>query len=1202
MDKGILQRYSTWAKENLENQIEVSLKALGINDDNDIKKAKQVGDVTTIEGDPTSYPADLYGKRLNIIDLVTRNGYRNVIEEFAYTWFNRFIALKFMEVHGFLPHGFRVLSDPAGGIEPEIMKNLNLVRDDLRLDMSLCTEYKQQGKIEELFRHVLICQCNVLAKVLPMLFSSDMGYLELLLPKNLLKGETVVTKLNEIPEDAFMDDVEIIGWMYQFYISSKKDAVYASKKTITKDTLPAVTQLFTPDWIVRYMAQNSVGRLWLESYPDSSLRSEMKYYVEDAEQTEEVHKKIDEIKYKNVNPEEIRIIEPCCGSGHILVYVFDLLYKMYEERGYQTREIPTLILKNNLTGLDVDKRAAQLASFSLIMKARSVNNRFFNDQYYVTPHVYELKDSKILKQMGYKKHLKDLKLLSDEEISLVDYIVDTFENGKTIGSLLKVKAIDFTCLDNALNKVKNTVSSLFNVDFLSVGIKRLEELSNLAKVLSEKYDVMITNPPYRPISSMEETVSEYAAQKYPNSKADMFAMFMETDFTKNNGFISMVNMHSWMFISTYENLRNEIYANKVVVSMAHLGARGFDAIPGEVVQTTAFTIRNMSVPNYYGKYCRLVKGNNESEKEKMFLNGDNQYIASFENYESITGKPFAYWASGKMLEAFSTGKPIGEMGTARNDMKTGDNATFVRMWWEPLFEKENFDANSDKEAISSGAKWFPYNKGGEFRKWYGNNDCVVNWQNGGAIVIGRAKSDKRHVQDYPDSMKFKPAVTWSLISTNDPSFRYKSHHISDIAGMSVYTDEENVIRIMGLLNSKVAKEVLQFVAPTINFQAGDIARVPVTAIPETEKAIVKNAINLSKADWDAFEVSWDFQMHPFLQIDKAYAIDGGALAVKNVANYYGEEPEVKGSVEACYMLWADECRKRFDQLKANEEELNRIFIDIYGLQDELTPEVEDKDVTVRLADKERDVRSLISYLVGIAMGRYSLDVPGIAYAGGEWDSSRYVSYQPDDDGIIPIYTGIGMEDGLTTMLIDLIKRIFGEDTYRANIDFIAEALGKNNNESSEETLNRYLNDGFYADHLKIYQKRPIYWLFTSGKKAGFKCLIYMHRYNADTLARINGKYFLPESTRKKNELDELNGKIAHSEGREKIRYEKERQNLAAAYNEAVEYGQILDHMANQYISIDLDDGVKENYAKFQGIELVTDGGSKVKKDLLSPLK
>lgn len=616
MDKGILQRYSTWAKENLENQIEVSLKALGINSETDIRNAKKAGDVTIIDGDQSSYPADLYEKRKSIISLIGRRGYQNIIEEFAYTWFNRFIALRFMEVHGFLSHGFRVLSNPAGGIEPEILKNLSLINDDLKLDMTLCSGYKQQGKIEELYRHVLIKQCNALSGILPMLFSSDMGYLELLLPKTLLKGETVITRLVEIPETAFLEDVEIIGWMYQFYISSKKDAVYAADETITKDTLPAVTQLFTPDWIVRYMAENSVGRLWLESYPNSNLRSEMKYYVEDAEQTEEVQEKINEIKYKNVNPEEIRVIEPCCGSGHILVYVFDLLFKMYEERGYQKRDIPTLILKNNLVGLDVDKRASQLASFSLIMKARSVNNRFFNDNYYEAPHVYELQDSTLLRKLGYRKQLKELNLLNNKEIELIEYLVDTFENGKTIGSLLKVKQIDFACIDAALDKIsKRAVSTLFNIDFLNNGINRLKELSNMARILSAKYDVMITNPPYRPISSMEASVVEYAAKNYPNSKTDMFAMFMETGFVKKNGFMAMINMHSWMFLSSYEKLRASLLSSKEIINLLHLGAKAFESIGGEVVQTVAFVQRNCRV-NGNAVYFRLV---DSTDKEKEFI-------------------------------------------------------------------------------------------------------------------------------------------------------------------------------------------------------------------------------------------------------------------------------------------------------------------------------------------------------------------------------------------------------------------------------------------------------------------------------------------------------------------------------------------------------------------------------------------------------
>lgn len=1205
MDKRVLQTYSTWAKENLENQIEVSLKALGINSDKDIKNAKKVGDVTTIEGDPTSYPADLYGKRESIINLIKRSGYRNIIEEFAYTWFNRFVALRFMEVHGFLPHGFRVLSNPAGGIEPEILKNLNLVKDDLKLDINLCNEYKQQGKIEELFRHVLIRQCNVLSGILPMLFSSDMGYLELLLPMNLLKGETIITKLNEIPEESFMEDVEIIGWMYQFYISSKKDAVYAAKKTITKDTLPAVTQLFTPDWIVRYMAQNSVGRLWLESYPNSSLRSEMQYYVEDAEQTPEVQKKIDEIKYKNVNPEEIRIIEPCCGSGHILVYVFDLLYKMYEERGYQKRDIPTLILKNNLVGLDVDKRAAQLASFSLIMKARSVNNRFFNSQYYETPHVYELQDSLLLKELEYRKQLKDLNLLNDEETKLITYLVDTFENGKTIGSLMKVKPIDFACLDGALDKIaKNAVSNLFNIEFLNTGVKRLRELSNQAKFLSNKYDVMITNPPYIGPSSMEAAVKDYAAKNYPNSKSDMFAMFMETGFVRINGFTAMINMHSWMFLTSYEALRENVKNTSIIYSLLHLGPRAFDEIAGEVVQTVTFVFRKIRMNNYRGTYYRLVDGNSQKEKENLFLLRENKYISTNDRFAYIPGSTIAYWASDNLLEDFTNGTLLGEIATPKQGVATTDNNRFVRFWSEVDFHRIGFGYSSTEDAKKSEMKWFPFNKGGEFNKWYGNRLYVVNYQYDGKEIKENVLKKYTYLKTPDFVVKnagyyFKECISWSKISLNNVCFRYyEAGFVFSDAGMAMFVPKGKMLPLFGLLNSKVVFTILQTIAPTTNFESGHMEKIPVlegifndAIISET----VQMVINESKSDWDAFETSWDFQMHPLIlsSREKAEALN---------TQFAASRMEKLGLISWHYDRWAEICQSRFDTLKTNEEALNRIFIDIYSLQDELTPEVEDKDVTVRLADKERDIRSLISYLVGVAMGRYSLDVPGLAYAGGDWDASKYVTYQPDDDGIIPIYNEIGMEDGLTTVLIQLIKQIFGEGTYRQNIDFIAEALGKNSNESSEETLNRYLNDGFYADHLKIYQKRPIYWLFTSGKKAGFKCLIYMHRYNEDTIARINGKYFLPESTRKKNELDELNGRVAHAEGRDKLKLEKQRQNLAAAYNEAVEYGQILDHMANQYISIDLDDGVKVNYAKFQGIEIVTDSGTKVKKDLLSPLK
>ena len=748
MDKRLLQSYSTWAKENLENQIEVSLKALGIDDEKNIKKAKKVGDVTTIEGDSTSYPADLYGKRERIINLVTRSGYRNVIEEFAYTWFNRFVALRFMEVHGFISHGFRIMSNTMGGIEPEILKNLNLVKDELNLDMVICAEYKQQGKIEELYRYVLIKQCNKLSSILPMLFSSDMGYLDLLLPKNLLKGETVITKLVEIPEEVFLEDVEIIGWMYQFYISSKKDAVYASKKTITKDTLPAVTQLFTPDWIVRYMAQNSVGRLWLESYPNSPLRGEMKYYVEDAEQTEEVQKKIEEIKYKNVNPEEIKIIEPCCGSGHILVYVFDLLFKMYEERGYQKRDIPTLILKNNLVGLDVDKRAAQLASFSLVMKARSVNNRFFNKNYYELPHVYELYDSKMLEDMEYRKRIKELGVLDANEVKLITNLVDIFKNGKTIGSLLKVKIIDFVCLDSAIDKIVSTsVPNLFNIDFLNQGVVRLKELSNQAKILSDKYDVLITNPPYIGTSSMEASVKEYAAEHYPNSKTDMFAMFMETGFVKPNGFTAMINMHGWMFLSSFEKVRLSILSCKTIINMLHLGPRAFESIGGEVVQTTSFILRNTSIYDYRAIYHRLISADSQQKKEYMFLSSEAIFSMEQKQFDMIPGKPIAYWINDSLREAFNKSR-LGNFAQTKQGFATGNNDYFLRYWYEVNEKKISFPGSQDYSSDNVPGKWFPCNKGGSFRKWYGNNIIVANNGLVSSDLIGLAMRSIRLITEF----------------------------------------------------------------------------------------------------------------------------------------------------------------------------------------------------------------------------------------------------------------------------------------------------------------------------------------------------------------------------------------------------------------------------------------------------------------------
>ncbi len=612
MDKRQLQLYAVWAKENLETQIEVSLKTLGILGDKNIKNARVVGDVTVIEGDDNSYPKELYSKRSSIVNLVKAEGYKQVIEEFAYTWFNRFVALRLMEVHDFLPHGFRVLSSRDGSVEPEILKNLTFVKDELDLNMGTCASLSDKG-IEDLYRYVLLRQCKALAEILPMLFKDENDYLELLLPKSLLLGDTIVTKLVSLGEEPFLEDVEVIGWLYQFYVADDRQA-FRDAKVVTKDLIPTLTQVFTPDWIVRYMAENSIGRLWLESNPTSSIKTSMKYYVEDAQQEPDVAKKFEQIKYRNVNPEDIKVIEPCCGSGHILVYVFDLLYKMYEEKGYSAREIPTLILSKNIYGLEIDKRATQLASFSLVMKARELNNRFFNNNYYVLPNVVEIYDSRFFLAQNYKKQLEELQIITGAEISAVCELVENFRYAKTIGSLLEMRKIDTTLIESVIRKFKKeVVVTVFNTYFVNDGVKILEKLLVQYKIMADKYDVMITNPPYLGISKLEASTKEYLIAKYPSSKSDMFAMFMEVPYVKDNGFRAMVNPDSWMFLVSYEEMRKKIILNESIVNMVHLGLGAFDA----TVQTTSFVIRNSKIAGK-GVYYRLV---DEKDKESAFFTG-----------------------------------------------------------------------------------------------------------------------------------------------------------------------------------------------------------------------------------------------------------------------------------------------------------------------------------------------------------------------------------------------------------------------------------------------------------------------------------------------------------------------------------------------------------------------------------------------------
>ena len=1095
------------------------------------------------------------------------------MEEIAYTWFNRFIALRFMEVNGYLPSRVRVFTDDENNFKPQILTEaINMELDGL--DMEKVYALKNANDDDALFKYMLIVQCNALSSILPGMFQRISDYTELLLPDNLLReGSVIEQMISMIPEEDWKDAVQIIGWLYQYYNSEKKDDVFAALKKnvkITKENIPAATQLFTPDWIVRYMVENSLGRLWLEGHPDVKEQllpteeeqsayaagnrdpedTKWHYYLEEAEQEPDVQEQLAEIRkeYAALTPDQLKVIDPCSGSGHILVYMFDVLMQIYESYGYTTREAVASIVENNLYGLDIDDRAAQLAYFAVMMKARQYDRRFFSRG--IQPHVYAIAESNHVDSFALEYFCNgDAKLKK-----AMDTIISELHDAKEYGSILTVTQQDWSALYARFAEIEEDI-------YISreAALSGLLPLVQTAQALAQKYDTVVTNPPYMAVSNADAKVNDYVKKNFPDSKADLFAVFIERcgQMAKKNGYQAMITQHSWMFLSSFEKLRTKLLVVDIV-NMAHLGARAFEEIGGEVVQTTAFVIRKSHIADYKGEYCRLIEPTSQQGKENMFLDGENRYNTDQSNFSKIPGSPVAYWVSAGLLSAFATGKSLGDIALARNGMKTGENGRFVRLWWEVILQGFNSTACDWKEASSSGAKWFPYNKGGEFRKWYGNNDCIVNWQNEGDEIFNHAKADKRNVQDYPLELKFKPSASWSLVTSGQPAFRYKENNLSDIAGMSFFTEKQELLILLGFCNSKIALEILKILAPTINFQAGDIGRLPIVDYgveTDTIRALVTSNIDESALDWDSFETSWDFRHHPLLR------------KVPTIAEAFDQ--------------WQAECDDRFNQLKANEEELNRIFIDIYGLQNELTPEVEDKDVTVRRADLGRDIRSFISYAVGCMFGRYSLDVDGLAYAGGEWDASKYASFAADKDNIIPICDDEYFDDDIVGRFVEFVRKVYGDDTLEENLKFVADALGGKG--QPKDVIRNYFLSDFYSDHCKIYQKRPIYWLFDSGKKNGFKALIYMHRYKPDIIARMRTDYVHEQQGRYRTAIADLESRIANADTGSRVKLTKQLTKLQNQAEELRVYEEKIHHLADQMIRIDLDDGVKHNYAIFQDV-------------------
>ena len=869
MNKSKIQKFAVDGHKLLYKQIAQRAYQYGIEEGN-VGKA----DATEVRGRILS-PLEK-SQRAALIAEINANGYPQTIERVTYIWFNRIVALRFMEVNNYLPSHIRVFSDASGAFKPEILNDvLHLEMEGL--DKAQVAEYIENNNTEELYRYLLLTQCAELKAALPDVFGlaqRDKDYTELLFPNNMLHQDSfigkVVSDIDEVDwgtaenwQNSDSDHlVQIIGWLYQYYNTELKDDTFALLKKnvkITKERIPAATQLFTPDWIVRYMVENSLGRLWLEGHPNAELRGGWKYYLDEAEQEPEVEAQLTKLReeYKTIKPEEIKVIDPCMGSGHILVYAFDVLMQIYTSAGWNQREAVQSILKNNLYGLDIDDRAAQLAYFAVMMKARQYDRRLLTRG--IQPNIFAIRESNGIQAMTIEYfHKNDPKLKAD-----IESIVTEMRDAKEYGSILSITPVDFAGLYARFAEIDNDINVM-----RKPALDELLPLVKCAELLAQKYDVVVTNPPYAAVSGLADDMSKFIKANYPDSKADLFAVFIERcgEMLVQDGYQAMITQHAWMFLSSFEKLRTKLLAVDIV-NMAHLGARAFEEIGGEVVQTTSFVIRKSHIADYKGEYCRLIEPTSQQGKEDMFLAGENRYAADQSNFSKIPGSPVAYWVSKGLLSAFATGKSLGDIALARNGMKTGENGRFVRLWWEVILQGFNPTACDWKEASSSGAKWFPYNKGGEFRKWYGNNDCIVNWQNEGDEIFNHAKADKRNVQDYPLELKFKPSASWSLVTSGQPAFRYKENNLSDIAGMSFFTEKQELLILLGFCNSKIALEILRILAPTINFQAGDIGRLPIVDYgveTETIRGLVSSNIDESTIDWDSSEVSWDFKRHPLV--------------------------------------------------------------------------------------------------------------------------------------------------------------------------------------------------------------------------------------------------------------------------------------------------------------------------------------------------
>lgn len=1206
MDKTAIKNYAIWARTKLIEDIKYKASLLGITEKGiadalpQSTTQEQYFDIGTRE--PYAIRGVQIAQRRSLAEAIKKKAqesdyltaYNSIIEEVAYTWFNRFIAVRFMEVNDYLPCKIRVLSAVDGRQEPDIVQNpFDAKLDYTSAEEELISQHQMNNEGDKLFNMLFVKVCNDLSKVLPQLFEAEQDYTELLLNISYTDQDGLIYKLvHDIPEDNFdvnavdeegkpIGQVEIIGWLYQYYNTEPKNETFALLKKnvkITKERIPSATQLFTPDWIVRYMVENSLGRLVISGQlvvdsGQSLVNSEeeriakekelaerfgWKYYLPEAKQDADVREQLNQLTTNNYSPETIKVIDPCMGSGHILVYAFDVLMQIYTQMGYTDKDAALSILENNLYGLDIDKRAFQLAYFAVLMKARQYHKFILKKQ--PQCHIYAIAESNgiNMKHLAYFGAQLD-ELAKPVALNQMQELIATLHDAKEYGSIISVADYDWDLLRQFAAEFD--ISGEMNL-FDSFGIEatqqRLQELVAVGEVLAQKYEVVVTNPPYMGSGGMGAKLSAYVKQNYPDTKSDMSTVMMEKMLAmcSKNGFMAMINIPVWMFLSSYEKLRNNILKQNSYLNMLHFGRGVF----GSDFGTTAFVIAKKHTDNYIASYRRLFEKQGAVDsvnvKEQWFFEGKGKYVAKQENFAKIPGAPVAYWVSEKVIDLFGKNK-ISDIASAKSGMTTTNNERFLRFWFEVEIRRIGFGYKSIDDTVDRLYKWFPFCKGGDFRRWAGNECYVVNWFNNGEEIRKAAQgaSGGRLVNI---DCALQKSIVWTKISSSIICLRYKNTGLffSD-AAPGLFSDDEKLMYILGLMNTKYAMKIINLINPTLNFVPGTIASIPIfdglPCISEV-KQLVKQNISLSKSDWDAFETSWDFTKHPLLRN--------------------------KPTISEAYAEWEAECNARFAQLKANEEELNRIFINIYGLQDELTPEVEDKDVTVRKADLQRDIKSLLSYAVGCMFGRYSLDVEGLAYAGGAWDESKYVTFKPDEDNVIPITDEDYFEDDIIGRLIAWLKVVYGAETLEENLRFIADALGTSGDTARQKIRNYFLKD-FFKDHCKIYQKRPIYWLYDSGKQNGFKALIYMHRYNADTSGQVRAEYLGKMEETYESEINRMQDIMDNGAGREVALAGKRKEKLQKQLHECRDYDAVLGHIALASIAIDLDDGVKVNYVKVQ---------------------